>query len=743
MKQGTEQTTFAYDAKHRLASSTDAAGNAIAYVYDDADRVIEKRLPGNRAYKYTYDADGNVETLTTPRGKVHRSARPATTGRSPTRRPARARTSAPTRPSARWSRTKLPSGAAQADGLRRGRPADVGGPRPEQAHVRLRRRAGPLRHGHAHARGRRRASRRIEYAYDGIMPASRWSSRARRPAATTTRSATGSCRRARSSRWAATEITRALAFDDDRLATKTGPFTIERNGPGGRGLEDHRRQARADVRVRRATAGPATRTLSVGGTERFFQKLTFDNAGRASVARGARRRRRADTLAYGYDGSGQLLTVKRGATVRREQRLRRQRQPARRRRGLRRPRPADRPRRRRLHVGRRRLPDRPRRATRSPTARDGELLSATVGGATTTYTYDAFGRRTAARVDEVPLRQPGERVPGDRDGRRRRRRHDLLLRRDDRLFAAERGGERYYVGTDAVGSPRLVVRASDGSVVRKVTYDAFGVETAVTRRVRPADRLRRRPARRGHRARALRRARLRPGRRALHRERPDVLPRQRGEPLQLRQQQPDHAEGPVGPRAAAAGRCTRRSAAASSSAATTSSTGAPTGRSASRAASAAAAALDVDAVGGAQDTGAAVFAEVTGKLGMVGGTIGGELDLGCMNGQGSARRSMYGSGTVGIDTAGGVLGRRRPERPADAGRPPRGQDRPQGLQEVRLHLANERRRRHGRGPGGGAAQSIASASCCRCALLRSCVMQRPRIGPMLPMGMSRSRAISW
>ena len=51
---------------------------------------------------------------------------------------------------------------------------------------------------------------------------------------------------------------------------------------------------------------------------------------------------------------------------------------------------------------------------------------------------------------------------------------------DDRLFAAERGGERYYVGTDAVGSPRIVVRASDGAVVRASTYDAFGVEKDVT-----------------------------------------------------------------------------------------------------------------------------------------------------------------------------------------------------------------------------------------------------------------------
>jgi RHS repeat-associated protein len=63
--------------------------------------------------------------------------------------------------------------------------------------------------------------------------------------------------------------------------------------------------------------------------------------------------------------------------------------------------------------------------------------------------------------------------------------------------------------------------------------------------------------------------------------------------------------------------------------------------------------LDIDAVGGAQDTGAAVFAEATAKLGMVGGTVGGELDLGCMNAKAYAK-AMYGWGTVGIDTTGAV-----------------------------------------------------------------------------------------
>ena len=63
--------------------------------------------------------------------------------------------------------------------------------------------------------------------------------------------------------------------------------------------------------------------------------------------------------------------------------------------------------------------------------------------------------------------------------------------------------------------------------------------------------------------------------------------------------------------------------------------------------------FDLDIVGGAQDTGVAVFAEATAKLGFVGATVGGELDLGCMNGKFGAK-AMAGIYTVGVDTAGGV-----------------------------------------------------------------------------------------
>ena len=45
---------------------------------------------------------------------------------------------------------------------------------------------------------------------------------------------------------------------------------------------------------------------------------------------------------------------------------------------------------------------------------------------------------------------------------------------DDLLFSLERGGQRYYVATDQVGTPRVVADAA-GTVVKRLDYDAFGV----------------------------------------------------------------------------------------------------------------------------------------------------------------------------------------------------------------------------------------------------------------------------
>jgi hypothetical protein len=64
---------------------------------------------------------------------------------------------------------------------------------------------------------------------------------------------------------------------------------------------------------------------------------------------------------------------------------------------------------------------------------------------------------------------------------------------------------------------------------------------------------------------------------------------------------------------------------------------------------------EVDVLGGAADTGHAIVAEATGKLGWIGGTVGGELDLNCFNGKLGAK-AFAGPVAIGVDTGGGVSG---------------------------------------------------------------------------------------
>jgi RHS repeat-associated protein len=70
---------------------------------------------------------------------------------------------------------------------------------------------------------------------------------------------------------------------------------------------------------------------------------------------------------------------------------------------------------------------------------------------------------------------------------------------------------------------------------------------------------------------------------------------------------------------------------------------------------------DVDLAGGAAETGGAIVAEATWKAGIGGGTLGGELDLDCLNFKGSAK-AQYGPVAVGLDSTGSPsLGYASPE----------------------------------------------------------------------------------
>ncbi|MGO4546233.1 S-layer homology domain-containing protein [Paenibacillus sp. 2TAB23] len=109
----------------------------------------------------------------------------------------------------------------------------------------------------------------------------------------------------------------------------------------------------------------------------------------------------------------------------------------------------------------------------------GELLEATVIGATYKYTYDAIGRRTA-RQDESggkfqylyghPHSLQMLTTSIDPNGVMTQYDYD----ENGLLLGLERAGVRYYVITDGVGTPQLVLD-TDGKAVKKLRYDSYGL----------------------------------------------------------------------------------------------------------------------------------------------------------------------------------------------------------------------------------------------------------------------------
>ncbi|MEX0708276.1 MAG: PKD domain-containing protein [Woeseia sp.] len=107
----------------------------------------------------------------------------------------------------------------------------------------------------------------------------------------------------------------------------------------------------------------------------------------------------------------------------------------------------------------------------------GELLEATVNGTTVTYDYDGLERMTARTVNgettEYLYGHPNAlfllthtRSP---DGTLTTYYYDEY----GLLSGYDRGGDRYYVAVDQVGSPRVIFDAS-GSILREIDYDPFG-----------------------------------------------------------------------------------------------------------------------------------------------------------------------------------------------------------------------------------------------------------------------------
>jgi len=111
----------------------------------------------------------------------------------------------------------------------------------------------------------------------------------------------------------------------------------------------------------------------------------------------------------------------------------------------------------------------------------GELIQAVMGAQTITYAYDGLRRRTA-RTDVNGTAQYLYGNPENALQVTHARSAAGILTtyyydEGRRLYALQRGTNRYYVATDALGSPR-VITDSAGTAVRVIEYDHFGGITA-------------------------------------------------------------------------------------------------------------------------------------------------------------------------------------------------------------------------------------------------------------------------
>ncbi len=70
--QGDRAVTYSYNSQGLVASVTDALSHSVNYAYDAAGRVTTTTLADLRQVSFTYDANGNLATITPPTRPLHR-----------------------------------------------------------------------------------------------------------------------------------------------------------------------------------------------------------------------------------------------------------------------------------------------------------------------------------------------------------------------------------------------------------------------------------------------------------------------------------------------------------------------------------------------------------------------------------------------------------------------------------------------------------------------------------------------
>jgi RHS repeat-associated protein len=478
---GPQSLDFAYDALGRLTSKVDATGATTRFEYDVTNRISAMVLPSGRRYEYAYDALGNRTSITMPSGAVHElgySVLSQETTYLPPGNPAPLTSEYDA--DRQYAATEYPSGRRvlylkDSDG----RATGISYPEADIAVSYM-----DATTGRAAAMTRTPSGgsgETIEFAYDGSIITGFAMSGTANATYTytyddnlflTARTLDG--------------VDQPISSDQDGLIIGIGPFAIAREGPGGAPSNVSDGTLSVDYQFN-SEAQLTRRSHLIGAGTPYDLTLSYDAAGRISskietidsVTR---------TYDYAYDADSQLIEVKEDGIVveayaydvNGNRTLRSVNGNA--------------------EIASFDAQDRiTGQGANSYSLNDdgfltqrgnvgfsysarGELLSADVPGVgQITYAYDAFNRQVGRSGPDGTTQylygDPNNPVivteVRDPDGTLSRYTYDSA----GILFALERGTETYYIGSDQVGSPRVVFDAS-GAIVKTIKYDAWGVVLA-------------------------------------------------------------------------------------------------------------------------------------------------------------------------------------------------------------------------------------------------------------------------
>ena len=477
--QGPRSSTYAFDAKGRIVAKTDDESRTTTYAYDGNDRLTSVTLPGGRKLSFGLTPAGEQQSIQTPGGTLHTFSRDA-----------RSQMTAYTPPSGSpyaWTydadgdtaSVTLPGGRTTSyDYDPAGRLSSITSP---EAAIALDYAGDTMQVDTATRTPTQGAPAALATAFLGDLPTSVAASGASTGTFSYTYDSAGRLSGINLSS-GSDSVPVAITRDGDGFVTGMGPFAFARSGPVGATTSITGGGLTTAVTYD-SLAQMSSRQHSVNGSSAYRIDLVYDGIGRVTqkteTIGGTPR-----TYAYSYDVAGRLIGVTKDAVAVEQYTYDANGnrvgaaynggplQPA-------------------TFDNRDRLSSlgsnsytvngdgflTQRNSDTFSYGANGELLRATIGGSEITYAYDARGRRVARNeggtTEQYLYGNPHApwQVTAVRgaDGVLTTLAYDT----SGSLFSMLRGGQRYFVATDQVNSPRVVADAA-GNVIKTIEYDSFG-----------------------------------------------------------------------------------------------------------------------------------------------------------------------------------------------------------------------------------------------------------------------------